>query len=1095
MISPFSAAPLRVAIFVTNAAGTYGGGRLAAFLLAHCLARAGAAVSFVTNAKPVFFDELRAFGAPGRVALHLTRDFHAGLPEGGFDAVVIIPGQSQERQFYMGARGFARRRGARLVLFNFETPNWFNSHSPAARSEDLWLEWRRCIEDGCLVLSNSAQSMRFAERYYVSHPATTRFGFWHQPVNVQALAGVAAQYREDRVVCFVRARDPHKGGQDLIDLLSEDLRGWTLSLIVGSAKLDEEYREAIVSQARRFGIGVEVKPLLTDTEKFVELKRARMLVYPSLFEGYGIPPIEALSAGTPCVCYDLPVFREVCGDALIVAAPGDVEGLRAGVRRVIASRPEDWAHLPQAVAAVRSIEHCGQQALTTIHDYVQNAPGIEAPGAVPEPRAQRPVPELLQIDDVRLDSGGFLELRGWTALRDRARLVVSVGGQRLGEVTRGLPRPEVRQQHPWVGGADCGFAACLPFRTDAREIAVTVTALGPDGTQFDSATRSFAVPAIRKPTPKPDPALYQRGGIKWLREAETGFVHGWIAAAAPVLSMAAYAGGQPLWLQRGRSRPDVMAKLDGMPPQAPGFGLYLDAAATALLDAAPELALVTTTADGVFLERLKLKPEAVPAGVPELSPAEAPPGLPLQARIRSVTYDEYGVVEFEGWVLAQPRIDVMKFWLGDVFLGEAVPDRLYLNIFEKNRAYADAFCGVQFTGRAQDQPRDAAHWRVELCYGDDPALVLEGTATPTARASAVLGADAALLPADFLASATLPPVVAVVVEDASPLRAPCGAVLRALLAHLRQRGFGLLLVLHGNPHRFSDDLPQWQALADGALLVNPLSPSPRPGAAPLPHAAWNRSSPALQGVLAELAAQMPRLAAVLVQGQDLAPALAAVPGAATLVMDDAPPVPLPWRDAAPPGTRLLGTALPPVPGILPLALDAVAIAAGVAPLPAPDAPGWLVLNGCGAGPGVLARACAAAANAADEAGLRLGVVVDAPPLEPSQRLRARLGLPDAAEPLWPAQLAALPAARVRAVVDLGAAAPGMVDAIAIARGMPLALWRLFAPAGLQRPWPAMGMAEILAGPAPTPPAADPYAALDALLGAAAAGRECPMAAE
>ncbi len=714
--SPAASSPLRVAIFVTNAAGTYGGGRLAGFLLAQCLARAGVAVSFVSNAKPVFFEELKQFGAPGQVAFFWSRDFHTGLPPGGFDAVVVIPGQSQERQFYMGARGFARRRGARLVLFNFETPNWFNSHSPAARSEDLWLEWRRCIEDGCLVLSNSAQSMRFAEAYYVSHPATTRFGFWHQPVNLVALAAVAPQYREDRAVCFVRARDPHKGGQDLIDLLSADLAGWTLSLIVGSAKLDEGYRAAIEARARRLGIGVEVRALPTDREKFVELKRARMLIYPSLFEGYGIPPIEALAAGTPCVCYDLPVFREVCGEALITAAPGDVEGLRAGVRRVIASRPGDWAHLPNAVAAVGSIEACGIAALQSIRQYLDD-PGTPAP----HPHT-RTAPPLGRIDNARLDPAGFLELRG--SAPPCARLMVSAGGAVLGEAAQG----------------EFGFLACLPFRTGDARIAVAVTALGPDGVPLGGCARDFEAADIRKPAGKPDPALYQRGGVKWLREAETSLVQGWVATRSPVLSVAAYAGGRPLWAQHGRSRPDVMAKLDSMPPQAPGFGLYLTASETAVLDVAPEVTLITTTADGVFLDRIKLKPEPAPDGVPELPPAEVPPALPLLAELRSVTCDEYGVVEFEGWALARPRIDVVKFWLGEAFLGETVPDRLNLAVFEKHRAYADAFCGLQFTGRAPALAGTAAPWRVELCYGDAPALVLRGVATPTRRGAAALGA-------------------------------------------------------------------------------------------------------------------------------------------------------------------------------------------------------------------------------------------------------------------------------------------------------------------------------------------------------------------
>ncbi|MBO1075808.1 glycosyltransferase [Roseomonas marmotae] len=1086
---------MRVAIFVTNASGTYGGGRLAAFLLAQCLARAGAEVAFVTNAKPVFYEDLKHFGHPGRVAFHQTKDFHAGLPAGGFDIVIIIPGQSQDRQFYIGARGFARRRGARLVLFNFETPNWFNSQAPTTRSEDMWLEWRRCIEDGCLVLSNSEQSMRFAQDYYCSHPETTFFDYWHQPINLQALARVAPQYRENRAVCFVRARDPHKGGQDLIDALSEDLRGWTLSLIVGSAKLDEEYHEAIAAAARRHQIAIEVKPLLSDTDKFVELKRARMLIYPSRFEGYGIPPIEALSAGTPCVCYDLPVFREVCGDALIAVPSGDIEGLRAGIRQVIASSPADWNHLPQQVASVSSILQCGQAALAALQTYLRQE--IRETGhALPAPRPQRPTPHLVYISGARLDPAGFIELRGWSPLRQRSRLMASVNGVVLGEVTRGLARQDVLEKHPWLGTADCGFVLCHPLRAETEEISVTVTALGRDGTQFDSIRRDFAVADIRKPAGKPDPALYQRGGVKFVREGETGYITGWVATTKPLMKLEAFAGNRTLWLQYGRTRPDVMAKLEGFPPQAPGFAIHLSSEDMAALDEAKEVALVTTAPTGVFIERLKVKWEEMAPGVAELPPelpSEAQPhALPLTANIRKVTYDEYGVAEFEGYVLSVPRVDVIKFWLGDVFLGEGMPDRLYMNIFEKNRVYGDAFCGFQFTGRAIGLPPAEARYRVEFCYGEDTAHVVEGIATPSRRAAAALQTDAALWPQDFLTSPTRPAVAALVVEDARLLDNAMGAAHRALLTHLRHTGQEILIILHGNPHRFSDELPRWRALADAVLLVNPVTPVP--GAAPLPFADWNRSSAALQAVLASLAGQMPRLAAVLVQRPALAPALAALPehGPLALVLEEAAEAHLPWREAAPLARQLGPT---PGEGMLHLGLDPAGIAAQVMPMdggPAPDGRPWLVLNGTSIGEDAYATLLSTAADA----GLRLGAVIDAPPLETAGAIQARLGLPPQVEPLWLPWLAAMPRDSVRAVLDLGGGHPGALEAVALQRGFPLGLWKEVAPEAPRRPWPALHLTEILAGhgAAHGPSGSSPYAALDEVL-AGHARRVLLMAAE
>ncbi|MBI0534680.1 glycosyltransferase [Roseomonas sp. KE2513] len=1073
--------PLRVAVFVTNAAGVYGGGRLAAFLLAQCLARAGAEVSFVTNVKPVFYDELRYFGHPGQVALHLTKDFHLGLPGGAFDIVVLIPGQSQDRTFYMGARGFAHRRGARLVLFNFETPNWFNSLAPEARTEDLWLEWRRCLEDGLLVLSNSEQSMRFAKRYYASHPQTTHFDFWHQPINLKALARVQPQFREKRVVCFVRARDPHKGGQDLIDALSDDLRGWTLSLIVGSAKLDDDYREAIQAAARRHGIGVEVKPLLSDTEKFVELKRARMLLYPSLFEGYGIPPIEALASATPCVCYDLPVFREVCGDALLAAPLGSIEGLQENIRRVIQSSPDDWNHLPQAVASVSSILNCGNNALQALERYLAVAKEPLVP-MTPLARERRPQPPLVHISSVRLDPGGYVEVRGWTPLRDRSELVVSVNGQVLERALRGQNRQDVLDKHGWLGRPDCGFVLLHPFTTEEEKLSVTVTALGADGTQFDSATREFETAASRKPAKKPDPKLYQRGGIRALREAASAVILGWAATAEPLVMLQAFAGPRPLWVQRGRARPDVMAKLADFPPQAPAFGLYLDNEDLAALEAAKEVTLVATTANDVFVERFKLKWEEAPVSqgeLPAAMPAEAEPdALPVAAEVRKVTYDEYGVIEFEGWVLNAPRIDLMRFWFGDTLLGEGVPDRLYLNIFEKRRVYGDALCGFHFAGRAAELDPATTPFRVDFCLGDEVVHSVEGKATQTRRAAAALGADAVLAPPGFLDDPGRPPAFALVVDDETVLDLTRGAVLRATLSHLREGGHEVLLVLHGNPHRFVDDLPRWQRLSDAVVLVNPVHPVH--GAAPGPD--WSASSPAVESVLAALVGAMPRLVGLMVQHPRLAPALPAAKGPALLVLEDSTAAGLDWAAHCPPGTRLVGRS---EEADLPVGFDISGLAAQVPRIADPSLAGvpLLLLNGVGLAPEPLGRAIEAAAPAAAEAGLRLGVVVDAPPLMPPAALRASLGLPEDVLPVWLPALCAAPAGAVRMVVDLGQTLPGPVEAVALAGGHALGLWREMAPAGLQRIWPSLGLAELVK---PVRSAAicpgKPYAALEAILG-------------
>jgi glycosyltransferase involved in cell wall biosynthesis len=62
---------------------------------------------------------------------------------------------------------------------------------------------------------------------------------------------------------------------------------------------------------------------------------ASALLYLSLDEGFGHPPLEALALGTPVVAADIPVLREVLEDAAEFAPPTDVPSMAAAIRRVL----------------------------------------------------------------------------------------------------------------------------------------------------------------------------------------------------------------------------------------------------------------------------------------------------------------------------------------------------------------------------------------------------------------------------------------------------------------------------------------------------------------------------------------------------------------------------------------------------------------------------------------------------------------------------------------------------------------------------------------------------------------------------------------
>jgi glycosyltransferase involved in cell wall biosynthesis len=77
----------------------------------------------------------------------------------------------------------------------------------------------------------------------------------------------------------------------------------------------------------------------TPTEDIVRLHRgAAVFVYPSLYEGFGMPIVEAMASGTPVVSSSHPSLDEASGDAAMRVDPEDPEAIAAGIEQALADR-------------------------------------------------------------------------------------------------------------------------------------------------------------------------------------------------------------------------------------------------------------------------------------------------------------------------------------------------------------------------------------------------------------------------------------------------------------------------------------------------------------------------------------------------------------------------------------------------------------------------------------------------------------------------------------------------------------------------------------------------------------------------------------
>lgn len=94
----------------------------------------------------------------------------------------------------------------------------------------------------------------------------------------------------------------------------------------------------ILAQVRKLGLSdrVVLTGYVPDADLPALLSGALAFVFPSLYEGFGLPLLEAMACGTPVICSDASSLPEVAGDAALLVNPTDTEALADALARLVA---------------------------------------------------------------------------------------------------------------------------------------------------------------------------------------------------------------------------------------------------------------------------------------------------------------------------------------------------------------------------------------------------------------------------------------------------------------------------------------------------------------------------------------------------------------------------------------------------------------------------------------------------------------------------------------------------------------------------------------------------------------------------------------
>lgn len=196
----------------------------------------------------------------------------------------------------------------------------------------------RCVQDGDHIVTVSESSRRDIvellgapeDRVTNTYQHTPMPGGLDEEADVEAIFGVMP----DGYFLFFGAIEPKKNVARLVEAYLSTDTPHPLVLVGARGWQKEEELRLVEAMARRGGkAGARIIQLDYLPRRLVMqlVRHARAVLFPSLYEGFGLPVLEAMQLGTPVVTSNRGSLPEVAGDAALIVDPYDVSALTAAI--------------------------------------------------------------------------------------------------------------------------------------------------------------------------------------------------------------------------------------------------------------------------------------------------------------------------------------------------------------------------------------------------------------------------------------------------------------------------------------------------------------------------------------------------------------------------------------------------------------------------------------------------------------------------------------------------------------------------------------------------------------------------------------------
>ena len=221
-----------------------------------------------------------------------------------------------------------------IANFVFECPTWLEKElgedwlkyyrKPSMKKS--WDMFKKSLLDSNVIFANSELTKEESEKWLnkkidaVIYPG----------IDTRVADSISQEQNIENQIIYIGRLDIYKNIDDVIKALSK-LNNPPKFIICGEGGERKKLQEL----AMKLNVNCEFKGMVTEYEKWKQIKKSKFMVFTTSFEGFGMPPMESLYCERPCIVSDIHILREVYEDKVEYVKLHDINQLARKMQELL----------------------------------------------------------------------------------------------------------------------------------------------------------------------------------------------------------------------------------------------------------------------------------------------------------------------------------------------------------------------------------------------------------------------------------------------------------------------------------------------------------------------------------------------------------------------------------------------------------------------------------------------------------------------------------------------------------------------------------------------------------------------------------------